>query len=548
MMAYRAAADGQRALRCTIAAVVAILVVSLAACGGGSSGGGGNTTPPSGGQPPLPGNYIPTGRAVAGDAFVHLFEWRWADIATECEQHLGPKGFKAVQISPPSEHAVIIGTSSGLSYPWWQRYQTVSYSLAASRSGTQAEFVDMVNRCKARGVDIYADAVINHMTAGSGTGSAGSAYSKYSYPAVPFGSGDFHAGCGINSYQNAFEVQNCELVGLADLKTEDDSVRTRIANYLIALNSLGVAGFRIDAAKHMHPRDIDGIIAKVNAAAMAAGRPMPYVFLEVINNAGEAVTAQQYFGVGNASNGASDVTEFQYSYRLSDAFLGRNGLNLSLLQALPTNFLPGDKAVVFTDNHDNQRGGNIYFADGVYELANVFLLAYPYGYPALMSSYGFDRNSAAGRDQGPPANANGLTQSTFHANGASRCTTQIGSAQAGSWVCEHRRRAISGMVGFRKAAAGAAVAAWQNFGTNQIGFARETKGYVVINRGGSAVAATVQTTLPTGNYCNVIADEFMSSLTTSCTGLPIAVAADGTANINVPAGGALAIHVGAKLN
>jgi alpha-amylase len=531
------------------ALLTAAALISLAACGGGGGGGGSTPVPSPVGQPPLPGNYVPSGKAAAGDAFVHLFEWRWADIATECEQFLGPKGFKGVQISPPSEHALVASTSSGVAYPWWQRYQTVGYALTNSRSGAQAQFADMVTRCKAVGVEIYADAVINHMTAGSGTGSAGTAYTKYNYPSVPFGQTDFHTACGINSYQNAFEVQNCELVGLADLKTEDDGVRTKIANYLIALNRLGVAGFRIDAAKHMHPRDIDSILAKVNAAAVAEGRARPYAFLEVINNSGEAVTAQDYFGVGNASGGASDVTEFQYSYRISDAFLGRNGVTPALLQTLPSSFLPNDKAVVFSDNHDNQRGGNIYFADGQnYELANIFLLAYPYGYPALMSSYGFDRSSGAGRDQGPPSGSGGMTQSTFNGNGVSLCTAQLGGAQSGAWVCEHRRRAIAGMVGFRKATAGAALSNWQTFSANQIGFARSGKGYVAINRSSTALSQTVQTTLPAGNYCNVVADEFMSSITTACTGTPVTVAADGTAMLNVPANSAVALHVGAKLN
>ena len=30
--------------------------------------------------------------------FVHLFEWSWADVATECETFLGPKGYDAVQV------------------------------------------------------------------------------------------------------------------------------------------------------------------------------------------------------------------------------------------------------------------------------------------------------------------------------------------------------------------------------------------------------------------------------------------------------------------
>lgn len=36
-------------------------------------------------------------------------------------------------------------------YPWWQRYQPVSYQLY-SRSGTPEQFADMVRRCNAVGV------------------------------------------------------------------------------------------------------------------------------------------------------------------------------------------------------------------------------------------------------------------------------------------------------------------------------------------------------------------------------------------------------------
>src|SRR3984885_15142767 len=95
--------------------------------------------------------------------FVQLFEWKWTDVARECETYLGPKGFAAVQISPPNEHAWIT-TGDGAPFPWWMRYQPVSYSLDASRSGNRAQFVDMVNRCNAAGVGIYVDAVFNHMT------------------------------------------------------------------------------------------------------------------------------------------------------------------------------------------------------------------------------------------------------------------------------------------------------------------------------------------------------------------------------------------------
>ena len=55
--------------------------------------------------------------------------------------------------------------------------------------------------------------------------------------------------------------------------------------------------------------------------------------------------------------------------------------------------MPADKAIVFVDNHDLQRGhagdeGTLSHKNGaLYELANVFMLAWPYGYPMLMSSY-----------------------------------------------------------------------------------------------------------------------------------------------------------------
>lgn len=30
---------------------------------------------------------------------VHLFEWKWDDIAAECERWLGPRGFGGIQVS-----------------------------------------------------------------------------------------------------------------------------------------------------------------------------------------------------------------------------------------------------------------------------------------------------------------------------------------------------------------------------------------------------------------------------------------------------------------
>ena len=234
--------------------------ILLSACQG--SGGGAETVPA---RPVLDATYRASGHAAAGDVFVHLFEWPWPDVASECETQLAPKGYKAVQVSPPQED--IMGAQ------WWTRYQPVSYSIALSRSGTSAQFIDMVNRCKAVGVDIYVDAVINHMTAGSGTGIDGTVYTKYNYPGL-YTQSDFHTPCTVNNYQSAANVQDCELLGLADLNTGSPAVRQKIADYLLSLARLGVAGFRIDAAKHIQPVELNDIVARVNQTLATESRAL----------------------------------------------------------------------------------------------------------------------------------------------------------------------------------------------------------------------------------------------------------------------------------
>lgn len=41
-------------------------------------------------------------------AIVHLFEWRWADIAAECERFLGPKGFGGVQVHRAENRHILV--------------------------------------------------------------------------------------------------------------------------------------------------------------------------------------------------------------------------------------------------------------------------------------------------------------------------------------------------------------------------------------------------------------------------------------------------------
>lgn len=431
--------------------------------------------------------------AVPRTAFVHLFEWQWPDIASECENYLGPNGFSAVQVSPPQKS--ISGSQ------WWTRYQPVSYSIEG-RSGTRAQFVDMVNRCKAVGVGIYVDAVINHMAA-----------SNRNFSEVPYGTNDFHTCTTGIDYSNAWQIQNCDLSGLNDLKTESDYVRGKIANYLNDLTSIGVAGFRIDAAKHMPAADVSNIIGRLTGS--------PYIYQEVIGASGEPVQPSQYTYIG-------DVTEFNFSNTMGSYFKGRAALKD--LKNLNTwgGWLASADAQVFVANHDNQRQNTnniITHKDGgnLNVLAHVFMLGWPYGYPEVMSSYEWSNH-----DQGPPT------------SGASACNN--------GWLCEHRIRGIQNMVAFRNNTSTAFTATnfWDN-GANQIAWGRGGLGYVAINRENSGtLSRTFATAMPAGSYCDIIHGDF-NYATGACSGATITVDASGNANFSVSSRDAVAFHVGAKV-
>ena len=430
-----------------------IIAITITACGDGKQ----------------PERIAATATPVTAGAFVQLFEWRWNDVATECENFLGPAGYSAVQISPPQEH--IEGPA------WWTRYQPVSYKIE-SRGGTRAEFADMVERCKDAGVDIYADAIINHMAGfDSGSGVAGSNYSEFSYP-VPYDFDDFHH-CSrydddrIRDYQDLWEIQNCQLGTLDDLDTGKPAVQRKIAAYLNDLLSLGVAGFRMDAVKHIAHDEVHAILQLVDGD--------PFVFQEVIDRGGEPINAMNYVRDGM-------VTEFKYPAVIVEAFERGNLASLNDFSS-QMGWLPTDQAIVFVDNHDIQRGhagsGDIVnYKDGArYNLAVAFMLAYPYGYPLVMSSYQFE-----GGDQGPP-------DSSPH-DDTGGCGNE--------WVCEHRRPGIANMVGFRNAVGNAEVTHWDIIDESILSFGRGTRGHVVINTSELPADLEIATSMPAGNYSDVI--------------------------------------------
>ncbi|MBN1668567.1 MAG: alpha amylase C-terminal domain-containing protein, partial [Anaerolineales bacterium] len=201
-------------------------------------------------------------------------------------------------------------------------------------------------------------------------------------------------------------------------------------------------------------------------------------------------------------------------------------------------------------------------------------LAHPYGYPKITSSYYWttDPNSQAGDSLGPPSSndggttwgpglglvarpvyASGQSAGEVPANCAGNYPAAVGSSDLGQWVCEHRHPALAGMVAFRQATAGAALANWWDNGSNQIAFSRAGTGFVALNREGADLTHSFQTGLPAGVYCDIIHYDFQPESgrcvdRSSGTDAPtLSVDGSGQLNTTVPAMDAVAIHVGARM-
>lgn len=495
---------------------------------------------------------------------VQLYQWTFKDIARECED-LGRKGFGGVQVSHVQENAIIHG------HPWWERHQPVSYKII-SRSGDEDSFREMVKTCNESGVRIYVDVVLNHMAAPSsdntsyvieGTGGSFANPTFKQYPAVPFTSDDFHRDCDIEEgyYKtDAHGIRNCKLLGLPDLDHSKSNVKKQQVALLNKLVDFGVAGFRIEKAKHMWPIDCRDIYAQVKSLNTDFDFPKnarPFFYQEVVDMGGEAISKIEYSGYGV-------VTEFMASFVLGNVFRGGQPLTYLKNWGDKMGLLKSKDALVFVDNHDTQRGNAAgghtilnYKNRKLYTMANAFLLSHPYGHKRIMSSFAFTNT-----DQGPPTNKDDTIRSPFCEDECEdgtddnrkdennvdykqerQCRNESG------WVCEHRWPSIVNMVEMVNIVKDEPITKVGSFGPNHIYFCRGDKAFIALNNDPvEEFNKTIITCLDEGVYCDVISGGLGGG--SKCTGLEIVVAKDKSALVIIPqddANGVVLIHKGAKL-
>merc|ERR1719305_1001507 len=98
----------------------------------------------------------------------------------------------------------------------------------------------------------------------AGTSYSGRSFEPYNYDAnnMHHYSGNGNANCEVDDYMDQANVQQCDLVSLVDLDTENSFVQDVISEYISNMHSLGAGGYRVDAAKHILVNSLAAIMDK----------------------------------------------------------------------------------------------------------------------------------------------------------------------------------------------------------------------------------------------------------------------------------------------
>lgn len=395
-----------------------------------------------------------TTHSASADIILHAFNWTYDDVASKA-QEIANLGYKKVLVSPAYK-------SSG--DEWWARYQPQDLRIIQSPLGDTTDFKEMVQALKSKGVETYADIVLNHMAneswkrddlnyPGAEILTSYTADSAY-YNSIKLfgdlntnyvGASDFHpAGC-ITDWGNPGEVQYWRLcggdgdTGLPDLDPNYWVVAQQQA-YLQALKNLGVTGFRVDAAKHMNSYHINQVFNDDIKSGM-------HIFGEIITSGGAGDSSYDSFLAPYLNDTTHGAYDFPLFASMRSAFGMGGSMNQLVNPGAYGQALPGSRSVTFSITHDipTNDGFRYQIMDSTDEyLANAYITGRNGGVPMIYS----DHNES---------------------NDGSR------------WVDLYKRADIQGMLKFHNATQGTGMQVMSNNDCILL-FKRDHKGIVGINK------------------------------------------------------------------
>jgi alpha-amylase len=400
--------------------------------------------------------------AAAEDVILHAFNWRYADVAASADE-IARRGYRAVLVSPPLR-------SEGA--PWYQRYQPQDYRMLHNPLGDRADLEAAITALRARGVALHADVVLNHMA------NEGAQRNDLDYPGARvlaqyraegaqqarrllfgevsgnlFTAADFHPARCIVDYNDPQQVRNGRLCGgpgdpgLPDLAATPRVIEAQRA-YLAALRGLGVAGFRVDAAKHMDFAHIEAVFTPVI-------RDGANVYGEIITGGGQGNGEYGLYLAPYLAGTDHSAYDFPLFHAIRSAFAFGARLDGLADPAARGQALPAARAITFTVTHDIPNNG--IFRDLILDPVDE-TLAYAY---------------VMGRAGGMPL--------VYSDNNESN----DGDRWNGAW----RRADLTAMIGFRNAMRGEDMQVL-SAGHCHLLFRRGQRGIVGVNKCAEPVAAT----------------------------------------------------------
>jgi len=333
----------------------------------------------------------------AADTILHAFNWTYDEVASKA-QEIANLGYDKVLVAPAYK-------STG--NQWWARYQPQDLRIIESPLGNTHDFKDMIAALKSKGVETYADIVLNHMANESWKRSdlnypGSELLSNYAansdhYNSISIfgniqngwlGASDFHpAGC-ISNYGNPGDVQYWRLcggngdTGLPDLDPNNYVVAQQ-KSYLNALKAMGVTGFRVDAAKHMSNYHINAVFTNDIKNGV-------HVFGEIITSGGAGDGSYDNFLAPYLNGTGHSAYDFPLFASIRSAFNSGGSMNQLVDPGAYGQALPNSRAVTFTTTHDipNNSGFRYQIMDGTDEhLATAYIMGRDGGVPMIYSDH-----------------------------------------------------------------------------------------------------------------------------------------------------------------
>lgn len=388
------------------------------------------------------------------DVILHAFNWSYDEVALKANE-IASLGYKKVLVSPAYK-------STG--NEWWARYQPQDIRVIDNPLGDTDDFKNMVNALASQGVDVYADIVFNHKANESWKRSdlnypGSDVLTEYASNANYYnqqklfgdltnnylGSGDFHAPGCISDYNNRGEVQYYRLcggngdTGLPDLDPNNWVVEQQKA-YLNALKTIGVKGFRVDAAKHMTQYHL-------NAVFTSDIKNGVHVIGEIITSGGAGNSSYDNFLQPYLNETDHAAYDFPLFAQIRSALGFGGSMNQLVDPGAYGQALDPSRALTFSVTHDIplNDGFRYQIMDSTDEyLANAYILGRDGGTPMMYSDH--NESNDGGRWQDLYKRDDVVDMITFH-NGVQGQGMQI---MANSDCYLLFNRGYKGIVGINK--------------------------------------------------------------------------------------------------